>query len=329
VKRSREALVGVVIVAGVALSVFGTLWLQGAALRAPAEEIHAVFESVGQIRPGNPVKLRGVRVGRVRGIEVTPGGEAVRVTLRVEEGLPLPPDPAIVLSPESMFGDWQAEILSRDRFPAYRFAQPRDPDDLPGYAIPDISQLTATADRLAADIEVLTERVGIAFSEETAENIASLIGNVEDMTERLSNLVSQQAESFTRITDELERATQQVGIAATQAGGTFEILSATLEGEELRAALEDISVIAENFRGLSGELDQTNSEVRAMVSRIDSTFARVDGVLARAEAGEGSIGRLLHDPTMATEMEATLAELHLLLEDIRENPRRYLRLSIF
>ncbi|MEX2532130.1 MAG: MlaD family protein [Gemmatimonadota bacterium] len=328
-KRSREALVGVVIVAAVLLTVVGTLWLQGAALRTPAVEMQAVFESVGQIRPGNPVKLRGVQVGRVREIEVTPGGEAVRVRLRVEEGLPLPPDPAIVLSPESMFGDWQAEILSRDRFPSYRFAQPQDPEDLPGYAIPDISQLTATADRLAADIEVLTERVGIAFSEETAENIASLIGNVEDMTERLSDLVSQQAESFTRVTEELEQATQQVGLTASEARETFAILNETLEGDEMRSTLEDLSVIADNFRGLSGELDETNSDVRAMATRIDSTFARVDGLLARAEAGEGSIGRLLHDPTMAAEMEATLAELHLLLEDIRENPRRYLRLSIF
>jgi hypothetical protein len=45
--------------------------------------------------------------------------------------------------------------------------------------------------------------------------------------------------------------------------------------------------------------------------------------------GEGSLGRLLSDPTMAAGLEGTLAELQVLLQDIRENPRRYLRLSIF
>lgn len=328
-KRSNEALVGAVIVAGVALAAFGTMWLQGVRPGSADTDIQAVFEGVGQANPGNPVKVRGVQVGRIRNIEVAPDGEVVRVHLRVEGDVPLPPDPVVILSPESMFGDWQAEIVSRDRFPEYRYTRPREEEDLAGYAIPDISQLTATADRISADLEVLTERVGVAFSEETAENIASLIENVEAVTERLSDLVTQQAESFAGVTDDLRSATGEFGDAANEARETFQRVSAILDREDLDAALQDLSVVASNFRTLSAEMGDTNREVREMAVRIDSTFQRVAVVMARVEAGEGSVGRLLHDPTVAEGLEATLQELELLLADIRENPRRYLRLSIF
>jgi phospholipid/cholesterol/gamma-HCH transport system substrate-binding protein len=328
-KRSNEALVGVVIVIGVVVIALGTMWLQGVRPGAADVEMQAVFESVGQINPGNPVKIRGVRVGRVRRIEVDPGGEVVRVHFRIQEDVPLPPEPVVILSPESMFGDWQAEIVSRDRFPEYRYARPRAEDDMAGYAIPDISQLTATADRISADIEILTERIGIAFSEETAQNIASLIENVEAVTERLSELVSQQAESFTDITDDLRAATHQIEAAAAGARETFERASETLAREDLDATFRDLAVVAANFREVSGELGETNQEVREMAVRIDTTFERIAELVGRVEAGEGTVGRLMQDPAVADHLEGALAELQLLLEDIRENPRRYLRLSIF
>jgi phospholipid/cholesterol/gamma-HCH transport system substrate-binding protein len=322
-------MVGLVIAASVALTVFGTLWLQGVTLRAEQVQMQAVFETVGQIRPGNPVKIRGVRVGRVQDMRVDPGGDVVRIRFTVDEDVPLPDNPAVVLSPESMFGDWQVEIVPRERFPAYRYAAPREPEDLPGYSLPDISQLTATADRISADIEMLTERVGIAFSEETAQNIASLIENVENVTDRLSELVSQQAESFAEVTDEIRIATQEIGSAAASAGESFERVSGILDREEVDAMLRDLAVVAGNFRVLSGELGRTNAEVREMATRVDATFGRFDQLVSRVEEGEGSLGRLMQDPAMAAELELTLRELQLLLEDIRENPRRYLRLSIF
>lgn len=327
--EKRDALVGVVIVAAIAVILIGTVWLEGSSFSGETAEVRAIFDEVGQIKPGNPVKLRGVRIGRVREIEVLPDGSAVRVTLRIQEGVELPSDAVVVLSPESFFGDWQAEIHGKDRFPHARYAQPREPGELPGYALPEISQLTAAADRISENIEVLTERVGIAFSEETARNIAALIQNVEDMTERLSGLVTQQAESFVDVTTEVRRATQGIGDAALEAQEALTRMNAFFTRPETSEALSDFAALAENLRKLSEELQGTNTTVQAMAVRVDSTFAALDRVAEQAASGEGSVGRLLADPTMAAGMEGTLVQLEALLADIRENPRRYLRLSIF
>lgn len=52
-------------------------------------------------------------------------------------------------------------------------------------------------------------------------------------------------------------------------------------------------------------------------------------VSSSSESGDGTLGRLLQDTSTAVELESTLAELSELIEDIRENPNRYVRLSIF
>jgi phospholipid/cholesterol/gamma-HCH transport system substrate-binding protein len=327
--EKRDVLVGVVIVAALAVIAAGTLWLEGSSFSGERTEVAAIFHEVGQIKTGNPVKLRGVRIGRVREVEVLPDGSGVRVHFRVQDGIQLPADAAVVLSPESFFGDWQAEIHPRTRFPHADFADPREPGELPGYALPDISQLTATADRISENLAELTDRVGIAFSDETARNIASLIGNVEEVTERLSELVTQQAASFTDVTDDVRRATQGIGDAALEAQVALTRMNQLFSRVETGEVLEDFVVLAGNLRKLSEDLQDTNVTVQGMAARVDSTFAALDRVVERAEAGEGSLGRLLSDPTMAAGMEGTLTELQVLLQDIRENPRRYLRLSIF
>lgn len=327
--RTREALVGIVIVGALLVTTIGTLWLQGTSFGGDQRDLDAVFYSVGQINPGNGVKFRGVQVGRVGEIALGPDGGLVRVTLRLQRPVTMPDDAVIILSPESMFGDWQAEIRPRSDFPYVEYPDPSDPDLLPGHALPDISQLTATADQISQDIATLTDRFGIAFSEETARDIASLIDNVENVTTELSELVAQQAQSFTEVTDGVQQATDEIASAADQTRSTFELVSNLLGQEEITTTIQDLAEISQNLRTLSAELGGTNQEIREMTARVDSTFSRVQTIVAGVEAGEGTLGRLLHDPGMANEVEGTLNELRALLEDIQENPRRYVRLSIF
>jgi len=45
--------------------------------------------------------------------------------------------------------------------------------------------------------------------------------------------------------------------------------------------------------------------------------------------GKGSLGRLISDTAFAIRAEGLLEELNLLMQDLRANPRKYVRLSIF
>jgi len=329
VTRKNEVMVGIAILAGIVVTVMGTLWLQGSAIGRQVTHVEAVFEEVGQLTNGSAVKVRGVPIGRVREIRMDPSGQAVLVRMDLHGEVPLPAEAGVILAPESMFGDWQAEIVSRTLYPQFNFRSSSDPDILPGFSLPDMSRLTAAADQIAQNITSLTERVELAFTEETATNIRDAIQNIQEVSQSLAELVGQQGAAIQDVTAEVARTAEDVGRAARAAQAVFQDLEEILEGTDVEAMLSNANQATANLRILSEELGGTNDQVRAALARADSALASMGAMAARIDAGEGSLGRLLNDPTLADEAEDAVAELVLLLQDFRENPQRYVRLSIF
>jgi len=334
VNRGNELLVGAVIIAAIAVGVVGTLWLQGTNFGRPRVPVEVLLESVGQLQPGNAVTYRGVRIGRVDVIGVEPGAAAVRVTMLLDEAIDIPDDAAVVLGPEGVFGDWQAEIVQLSVYPGFPFydvpgGASQTPVVLGGYALPELSRLTASAEQISRNLSQLTDRLELAFNQETADNLASAIGNIQAITEEVRTLVQQQGEVAASITASADSALDQVEIAAQSARRTFEEMEGVVAGARLDSVLTNMSVATSGLRTVTAQLSDSISGVAPTLARADSAFARVDRIAARIEAGEGSIGRLMSDSTFAVRAEEVLLQLDLLLQDVRENPRRYVRLSIF
>jgi phospholipid/cholesterol/gamma-HCH transport system substrate-binding protein len=58
-------------------------------------------------------------------------------------------------------------------------------------------------------------------------------------------------------------------------------------------------------------------------------MASFDAILARLENGEGTLGQLLVNDTLFTNLSAAAESARLLMDDLRENPGRYINVSIF
>jgi len=327
--RRREIMVGLVITLGIVVSVLGTLWLQDASFGRGTRPVEALFLEVGQLMNGNSVKLRGVAIGRVDAISVEPDGKAVRVTMSVREEVPLPENPAALIAPESMFGDWQAEIVPREAFPQFDFLETSPDGTLGGYALPDISRLTAAADQISQNLGVLTDRVEEAFTQETAQNIARAIDNIQDVSERLRELVEVQAGAFSNLATEVEAAAVELGEAAHAGHLAFQRAEELLGAPTTDSLLLDARATAANLKNLSEELGTTAEGARGLIIKADSTFTRLDRLAGRIEAGEGVLGRLMNDSVLVYRAQDVLIQLSVLLEDLMANPHRYVRISIF
>ncbi len=336
--RGREFLVGLVIIVAVAVAVVGTLWLQGTNFGRPTRTVEALMLSAGQLDEGNPVTYRGVRIGTVASITVEPSGDAIRVTMLLTDPVELPPDPAVVLGPESLFGDWQAEIVSVARFPRFSFYDvPPDASTsagvpgplLGGYALPEITRLTASAEQISGNLADLTDRLELTFNDETAANLTAAIGNVEAITEDLRALVEQQSAVAASITANADSALLEVEQAAIAARRSFDRVDGLLADEQIDSIVTNMRVASAGIRDLAADLSDPEDGLAVTLDRADSALARVDRIAARLEAGEGSLGRLLTDSTLAVRTEEVLRSLDFLLQDVRENPGRYVRLSIF
>jgi phospholipid/cholesterol/gamma-HCH transport system substrate-binding protein len=339
VTRGKEFSVGLVIISAVAAAVVGTLWLQGTTF-GPVRIETVLTETVGQLADGNAVTYRGVRIGQVEAIRVLDDGSGVEVTLVLGDGVRLPNDAAVVFGPESLFGDWQAEIVSGASYPSFPFyevpASARASDrraegsrPIGGYALPELSRLTASAEQISGNLESLTDRLELAFSDETASSLSTTIANIQAITEEVRELVAQQSGVAAAITSHADSALAEIGIAAGAARRSFERIETAIGGAEPEALVADLREIATSLRRVSAELADSTSGLGVTLGRADSAFASLQRIAARIESGEGAVGRLLSDSTLAIRAESVLTQLDSLFADLRENPQRYVRLSIF
>ncbi|MBT8405401.1 MAG: MCE family protein [Gemmatimonadetes bacterium] len=330
----REALVGLVILVGIAVTVIGTLWLKGTNFGRPSERVDVLVQEIGQLSEGNQVRVRGVPVGRVMSFEVEPGGQAVRILLLLDRQVDLPEDVGALIAPESLFGEWQVELVSRSRLTFNYFEVPpgSEHDGVPalgGFTMPDITRLTAAAFDISQNLSVLTDRVDRAFNEETADNIRLAIENIEAASQNVRQLIDQQATTFADFTAEVERAATEIGAAAAMGRQFLENADRLVASGQVDSILVNVEAITENLDELSGNMASATDGLDRTLARADSAFARVDRLSARVERGEGVLGQLMTDSVLVGRAGDVLQQLDLLLADLRENPKRYVRLSIF
>lgn len=333
--RGREVLVGSVILVGIAVVVVGSLWLQGVNFGRPAIPVDLLVEDVGQLREGNTVKFRGVQIGRVSSFDVEPGGDAVRVRLLLDRQIDIPDDVVGIIAPESLFGSWQTELVSRSVYPTFDYYEgpvQRTPDGavaIAGYAIPDISRLTATANEISENLAVLSDRVERAFNDSTAADLQNFIKNIEEVSEGLRDLVGQQASTFANVSAQVERAATEIGSAAEVGRSVLEDVDRLMASGQVDSILGSVESASRSLDDLAGNMARSTENLDGTLARADSAFARIDLLTARVARGEGALGQLFTDTTLVVRASEVLRELDLLLADFRENPKRYVRLSIF
>lgn len=359
-KLKNEVMVGMVVVVGIIIAVIGAFWLSGKPFGEEQAEIRAVFSEVGELSPGNPVKFRGVRIGRITEIEVDPSGLGVVVTMEVDPDSGLPPDAGVLLAPASLFGDWQAEIVSTDDFAELQFTQGNPPEVLPGATLPDITELTAVGSRIAEDLETLSERFELAFTEETALEIRRMVENASVMVEQMTGFVDQQTQTYRDVSQNVLVATEEVAVTTARLGQVATNVEAAFnQGGRVDQILSNAQQASSNLQQLSVQLASTVEGVPGMVARADTTVAALGelatsasvlldtlepqiqelgpaisearvtlATLQRAaagiEQGDGTLGRMLHDPALYEEMQATITTLRRLLADVQANPGRFI-----
>ena len=328
-KRRNEVMVGLSVIVGILVIVFGAVWLKGAKLGQQPRLITARFEEAGSLLPGNNVKLRGVLIGRVADIQLEPSGAGVLVTMSIDPKVRLPDDPVVILAPETLFGDWGAQISPRSTAPRYAYAESPDPSVLPGFSLPDLSRLTAVADEIAGNLRQLTGRFETAFTEQTAKNVSDAIRNIENVSEQLTGLISRQQQNADEVAENLKTTSTSLGEAAEAARGVFAQLQQAVGQGRLQGVVDNLSRATAQTDSLAKFLLETSRQVKTTAITADSALRAVGEIAQSINRGEGSLGRMLKDTALYFTLTQSSRELQLLLRDFRANPRRYINLTIF
>jgi phospholipid/cholesterol/gamma-HCH transport system substrate-binding protein len=104
-KRGSDFIVGLTVLVVTVVLVASVLWVKQTDLAGRTRRLVARTRDVGGVALGNPVVIRGVRSGRVESIALGEPGWVV-LTMGLEKEAVLPPDPVVLLTASSLFGEW-------------------------------------------------------------------------------------------------------------------------------------------------------------------------------------------------------------------------------
>lgn len=95
-----------------------------------------------------------------------------------------------------------------------------------------------------------------------------------------------------------------------------------------------LSSAIKNFDTLSGNLAEITSdfkqvEISKTFENLDQTLQEVNTMLADVKDGKGSLGKLLTDDKLYTNLEGASHQMEQLLQDFKLNPKRYVHFSVF
>jgi phospholipid/cholesterol/gamma-HCH transport system substrate-binding protein len=334
-KRADEVLVGAVVLVGIALAVVGSVWLSQVRL-GRSDVTHDVrFRTVGLLEVGNPVMLRGVKIGRVESIALTQGNW-VRVRLRIKGTETLPGRPAAIIFSATLFGDWAVQLLDQRDLPADPDVRRQIQDAVrgggtswPGAALPDIGQLTAQAGRIAGDLTTIAERVSAAFDSSSAEKLRGAFGDISRISRVLANLATQQQAVLTRIGGNLDTGTASLARFAEAMARTAQRADSATDRDQLQRILGNTDSLSGALRATATDLRSLTHAARDQQDAFVRIVTRLDSIMARIDAGEGTLGRLSRDTLLYTETVGAVRDLRALLADVKANPRRYFQFSVF
>jgi hypothetical protein len=87
---------------------------------------------------------------------------------------------------------------------------------------------------------------------------------------------------------------------------------------------------ANNIRYMTvARADSAMVVLTAAGTNLDAATTSLRSVLARMDAGEGTLGRLSTDDALYVNLNSAAESMATLLEDLRANPNRYINISIF
>lgn len=273
-----------------------------------------LMESAAGLVPGAPVQVAGQNAGQVDRIEFIspedrpPSGEAVAVWLAVNVEIrdQVRSDSRARVRTQGLLGDRLIDIepgsadrpvlLEGDTLAA---APALSYQELLGQAADAVQNLTVLAENLSAVADSLLTGEG-ALGQMLVDD--RLYRSLVDLSEGLSDVIGPLSEGR----GSLGRLIQEDTLY-------HRLVSATEGLDSLTAALVSGS-------GTLGQLVQSDSLYRAL----SSSATRTDSLLATFERGEGSLGRLMVDEGLYEELLRTIVDLNALLQDVREDPKRFI-----
>lgn len=284
-------IVGLVVIGAILIAIFGVFYLNGKDPREKFNLFALRFDQVSTLAGDDPVKVNGVKLGKVENIELV--GTKVIVTIRLRDDIHIPKDSEIRVQNIGLMGERQIGILLGNQ---QNFWQVND--TIPGQFDAGIAEAMGIAGEVFDSTRVLVNQVrkvvdSTFATPEFRQRLHSLLERTEQLEGRVSTLIDE--------TDpELKKVLGQANEAGRKANGLLDKTQGPL-------------------LSLMDSAQSLTMDTRGLLKHVDSVLGRADSLMSRMQTNDNTMGILLNDRTLHDDLSITVHSADSLLQTILKN----------
>jgi phospholipid/cholesterol/gamma-HCH transport system substrate-binding protein len=190
-----------------------------------------------------------------------------------------------------------------------------------------------TSDVAIEDGGSLTPSVEAGLIDSVAGNIAPLLQKVTETLDSLSVTVSGVNKL---LSDSNQNSFSRTLVYVEKTMANLRDLSSSINGKskEITALVENLYDFSSRLGSLTEKVDTAMTGVGEIVqtvndSDIEGVVTSFKTLLDNINDPDGSIGKLMNSDSVYNSVDSLLNDVNLLVDKIQENPKKYLKISIF
>jgi phospholipid/cholesterol/gamma-HCH transport system substrate-binding protein len=297
---SNELKIGLTVLAAVIVGIIGYRLMLDTPLLRKSMQFYTIVERVDGIGPGTFVYTRGINVGSVRRMELM-GNDSVMVffSANVDGGVPM----GSVVYVRSVDLLEKALVLEKGTSPE---------------RVPQGGFIRGVFDEgVLGHLRDLSDDAGSNVVEST-ERLNRILGEVDRV------MIEGGSEDLQHILDNLNATTSQVNLLLARSSREIESTISHLNSimanvDTLSSGQKDrIDLLITNLETVSVELEEMSREMNSFSKELNSVMRKIN-------EGEGSLGKLINDPSLYNNLDSLSYQLNRMVKELNDNPRHFLR----
>ncbi|CAM1348786.1 MlaD family protein [Tenacibaculum crassostreae] len=301
---SKELKTGIVAVIVIALFIWGYNFLKGQDLfSANSRHFFVEYNNINGLNEASLVTINGLKVGKVDQIYFNENSDK-KGNLIVKISL----DTDFEFSKNSIAKIYSASLMGGQNLaivPKYDDEVAKSGDYLKGEVESDI--FSSVGEKLNP-IQAKLENVLVGAD--------SLLMGLNDVLDKKTR-------------NELKGSFKELKGVVANFKNTLSTTNSLLSDNKtnLDSTLQNAKNITDNFSKISEDLAKANLGESA--KKLETTLTNLNGLLADMKSGKGTLGKLMTDEKMYTNLTNASKELEELLREMKLNPKRFVHFSLF
>ncbi len=294
--RGMEIRVGITVVLGLAILFGAVAAFSNYAKTKMMRVWHVSFPQTGGLGSGDEVQVNGIRKGAVEGMFLH--DEGVIVDLALAHDVLLTHDSRVAIRNVGLMGEKVIAVDLRRTGEAYSTR-----DTIVGEFEPGMPEVLASLGVAVGGIQSLTLQLDSLSTALGRGGIATTVTNFRRFSEQLRLAVEENRAELRTTLDNFSAAAKTTRNLTTE------------REAGIKRTLDHFASAAENLDRVTGRLDSLRGSLQSVAAKLDR--------------GQGSLGKLVNDEKLYSDLTTSVKSLKTLIDEMRANPQKYFKFSVF